>query len=149
MEKKKFSEIELTYKPSIKYSEQPKIICSADAYQLFKKIWDENTIGFIEQFKIALLTRSNGVIGIVEISSGGITGTVADIRLIMAAAIKSNAVGILLSHNHPSGNCKSSQADIELTKKISEAARVFDLNVLDHIILTQESYLSMADEGVL
>jgi DNA repair protein RadC len=149
MERKGLSEIELIYKPSVKFSKQPKIISSQDAYDVMKKFWDENKISFVEQFKIALLNRANTVIGIVEISTGGITGTVADIRLIIAAAIKSNAVGIILAHNHPSGNCKPSQADIDLTKKIAGAAKLFDVQLLDHLIITDESYLSMAEEGLL
>ena len=84
-----------------------------------------------------------------EVSSGGITGTVADPRLILAAAIKSLAVAIVLAHNHPSGNLKPSQADEQLTAKIKEAAKYHDINVLDHIIVTPDAYYSFADEGLL
>lgn len=149
MGSKRLSEIELTYRPSLKFSEQPKITSSKDAYEVLKKSWDENKISFVEQFKIALLSRANAVIGIVEISTGGITGTVADVRLIIAAAIKSNAVALIIAHNHPSGNCKPSQADLDLTKKIVGASKLFDLELLDHLIITDESYLSMAEEGLL
>lgn len=149
MAKGKLAEIELSYKPSMKFTEQPKVITSRDAYQVLRMFWDDGKISFVEQFKIALLNRANYVIGVVEISSGGITGTVADTRHIIAAAIKSNSVAIIMAHNHPSGNCKPSQADIDLTQKVVGAAKLFDLRLLDHLILTAESYLSMADEGLL
>lgn len=149
MEKEKLAEIELTYRPSLKFKEQPKIVTSQDAYQVLIKFWDEGKINFIEQFRIALLNRANYVIGVIELSSGGITGTVADIRLIIAAAIKSNAVAIILAHNHPSGNLKPSQPDLDLTNKIAGAAKLFDLRLLDHLIVTEDSYLSMADQGLL
>ena len=80
---------------------------------------------------------------------GGITGTVADPRLILAAAIKSLSVGLVLCHNHPSGNLRPSRADEELTLKIKEAAKYHDIKVLDHIILSSEGYFSFADEGLL
>lgn len=149
MEKEKLAEIELTYRPSVKFTEQPKIVTSKDAYQVLIKYWDEGKINFIEQFRIALLNRANYVIGVVELSTGGITGTIADIRLIIAAAIKSNAVAIILAHNHPSGNLKPSGPDLDLTSKIAGAAKLFDLRLLDHLIVTEDAYLSMADEGLL
>ena len=89
------------------------------------------------------------MLGVLDASSGGITGTVADPRIILTAAIKANAVGIVLSHNHPSGSVKPSRADEELTVKIREAARFLDMTVLDHIIITSEGYYSFADEGLL
>jgi DNA repair protein RadC len=98
---------------------------------------------------VLLLNRANGVTGVYEASSGGITGTVADPRLILAAAIKSLSVSIILSHNHPSGNLNPSRADEEFTLKIKEAAKYHDIKVLDHIILTNEGYYSFADEGLI
>jgi DNA repair protein RadC len=102
-----------------------------------------------EEFKVLLLNRGNKVIGIYEASAGGLTGTVADPRLILAAAIKSLAVSIILSHNHPSGNLKPSRADEELTQKIKVAANYHDIKVIDHIIITSEAYYSFAEEGLL
>ena len=102
-----------------------------------------------EEFKVMLLNRGNKVIGVYEASSGGLTGTVADPRLILAAALKSLAVSIILSHNHPSGNLKPSRADEELTQKIKVAAAYHDIKVMDHIIITSEGYYSFANEGLL
>jgi DNA repair protein RadC len=84
-----------------------------------------------------------------DVSSGGITGTVADPRIILAAAVKCCAVNIILAHNHPSGSLKPSRADEQLTVKIKEAARFLDITVLDHIIVSTEGYFSFAEEGLL
>ena len=145
----KVAEVELVYKTNVKASERPKISSVKDCYELLKELWNENTIEMQEEFKVLLLNRGNKVIGVYEASTGGITGTVADPRLILAAAIKSLSVSIILSHNHPSGNLKPSRADEELTQKIKVAASYHDIKVIDHIIITSEGYYSFADEGVL
>lgn len=141
------SEIELVYKTKVKASDRPQIKASSDAYEIFKQSWDENKIEFVEQFKVMLLNRANKVLGIYEVSTGGITGTVADIRLIFAAAIKTKSSSMILAHNHPSFNTKPSNADIQLTRKIREAGILMDISVLDHLIITTENYHSLADEG--
>ena len=143
------AEVELVYKTTVKASERPKISSVKDCYELLKELWNENTIEMQEEFKVLLLNRGNKVIGVYEDSAGGITGTVADPRLILAAAIKSLAVSIILSHNHPSGNLRPSRADEELSQKIKVAASYHDIKVIDHIIITSEGYYSFADEGVL
>ncbi|MBS1655669.1 MAG: JAB domain-containing protein [Bacteroidetes bacterium] len=145
----KVAEVELLYKSKVKASERPCISSSNDAATILKGIWDENKIDFVEQFKILLLNRANKVLGTVEISTGGVTGTVADPKLILVAAIKANACGIILSHNHPSGSLKPSRADEELTQKIKMGAQWLDIKLLDHIIITSEAYYSFADEGLL
>ena len=144
------AEIELIYKSKVKASERPKVTTSRDAFKLFKQNWDENKIEFIEQFKVLFLNRSNKVLAIFELSTGGVTGTVADPKLVFAAALKLNACNIILCHNHPSGNLKPSQADEALTQKIKEAGRHLDLPVIDHLIICgEDSYYSFADEGLL
>mgnify|MGYP000303641298 CR=1 FL=1 len=95
-----------------------------------------------EYFFILLLNRSNKVIGYNKLSEGGITGTVADIRLAFSIALKSLACGMILVHNHPSGNCKPSTADKQLTKKFKSAGELLDIAVLDHLILTSDDYYS-------
>lgn len=143
------AEVELVYKTKVKPSERPKINTVKECYKLLKELWNEDTIEMQEEFKVMLLNRANKVIGVYEASSGGLTGTVADPRLILAVAIKSLAVSIILSHNHPSGNLKPSRADEELTQKIKVAASYHDIKVIDHIIITSEGYYSFADEGLL
>ena len=143
------AEIELVYKSKVKASERPKIITSSDAYKVLKQTWDDGKIDLLEQFKVLFLNRANSVLAVFQASSGGITGTVADPRLILTAALKINAVSIILSHNHPSGSLKPSRADEELTNKIKHAASFLDIKLIDHIIISSESYYSFADEGLL
>ena len=143
------AEVELIYKTKVKASERPFIKTSKDGYDLLLKTWDENKIDFVEQFKVLFLNRANRVLGIYEVSSGGITGTVADPRLIFVAALRANACSIMISHNHPSGNLKPSLPDEQLTQKIKQAGMFLDITLLDHIIVTTEGYYSFADEGLL
>ena len=146
---KKVAEIELVYKTNIKASERPQICKVSDAVALLKSLWNDGKMDFVEQFRILLLNRANRVLGVVDISTGGVTGTVADPKLIFSAALKANACGIILSHNHPSGSLKPSVADEQLTAKIKEAGKYLEINVLDHVIVTSESYYSFAEEGLL
>ena len=143
------AEIELVYKSKVKASARPVITSSKSAYDILLKAWDENKIELLEQFKVLLLNRANKVLGIYEVSTGGISGTVADPRLIFVAALKANASSIVISHNHPSGNLKPSRQDEELTSKIKQAGQFLDIKVLDHLIVTPEAYYSFADDGIL
>jgi len=102
-----------------------------------------------EVFAVVFLNRANKVNHFEIISEGGITGTVADPRIILKKALDADAVSIILSHNHPSGSLKPSRADEELTLKIKEAAKYFDIRVIDHIIVSEEGYYSFSDEGIL
>lgn len=145
----KVAEVELVYRTKVKASERPQITTSADAANLFRLLWDEDKMELVEQFKVLFLNRSNRVLSLFNVSSGGITGTVADPRHIYAAALRLNAVSLILAHNHPSGSLKPSRQDVELTTKIKYAGAYFEMKVLDHIILTGESYYSFADEGLL
>jgi len=102
-----------------------------------------------EVFAVLFLNRSNKINHFQIISEGGITGTVADPRIILKKALEEDAVSIILCHNHPSGSLKPSKADEELTYKIKEAAKYFDIKVLDHLIVSDDGYYSFADEGLL
>lgn len=143
------SEIELIYKTKVRSSERPQIKSSIDAYQLALSAWDHNKIEFFEQFKVLLLNQAHKALGIYEISSGGIAGTVVDIRLIFSSALKANATAIMMIHNHPSGNLTASENDKHITRKVKEAGRLLDIILLDPLIITTESYYSFADEGAL
>lgn len=126
--------------------QKPKITCSEDVYHAMKpELLD---LGH-EEFWVLLLNRSNMVIKKQLVSSGGVTGTVADPKIIFKYALEELACGIILIHNHPSGNLKPSQADINLTKKMKEAGRLLEIPVLDHLIFTDNSYFSFADENLL
>src|ERR1035437_4870790 len=102
-----------------------------------------------EVFAVVFLNRANKINHFKIISQGGITGTVADPRVILKTALEQDATAIVLCHNHPSGNLKPSQADEDLTLKIKEAAKYFDIRVMDHIIVSEDGYYSFADEGLL
>lgn len=142
-------ELQVTYKQKFKPSDRPKIACSNDSFKVLLSVWNLETIGFIESFKILLLNRAHRVIGVYEVSSGGICGTVADPRVIFAVAIKSCATSIILAHNHPSGNLTPSEADLQLTSKIKQGGLLLDIMVLDHLILSENGYYSFADEGLM
>lgn len=102
-----------------------------------------------EVFAVLFLNRANRITHFEIISEGGITGTIADPRIILKKALEENAVSIILCHNHPSGSLKPSRADEELTQKIKEAAKYFDIRVIDHLIVSETGYYSFADEGIL
>lgn len=102
-----------------------------------------------EEFWVLLLDRGNKIIDSFMVSQGGISGTVIDVRLILKTALEKLASAIILCHNHPSGTMEASDADLKITKKISDAGGIMDILVLDHIIIGQNSYLSLADEGLL
>ena len=102
-----------------------------------------------EEFWLILLSRSNKVLGRKLIGKGGISGTVADIKIIFKEALLGQSSAIIVAHNHPSGNLKPSQADIQLTKKIKESGELLTIPLLDHIIVGDKSYYSFADEGIL
>lgn len=121
-------------------------ISSVDVASYLQELIGDNAH---EVFVVMFLNRSNRSLGHRIVSEGGITGTVADPRLILKHAVNINAVSLILSHNHPSGSLKPSKADEELTHKIKEAAKYFDIKVLDHVIVSQEGYYSFADEGIL
>jgi DNA repair protein RadC len=145
----KVAEVELVYRSKVKASERPSVTSSSDAARILRCVWEEGKLELVEQFKVLFLNRANKVIAVYNVSTGGITGTVADPRLILCAALKINAVSMILSHNHPSGSLKPSKADEDLTQKIKCAADYFDMKVLDHIILCEESYFSFAAEGLI
>ena len=128
------------------FIEKVKITCSNDIYQFMKpELLDLPK----EEFWVLLLNRANRLIKKEQISSGGVSGTVADPKIIFKAALDQYASSIILVHNHPSGNLKPSQADIKLTSKMKEAGNLLEIPVLDHIIFSDEGYLSFADEGML
>lgn len=143
----KVAEIKVSY--SNRNKDKFKITSSQSVYDLVINHWDLNIIEFQEEVKVVLLNRANIVLGIYEMSKGGITGTIVDIRIILAVALKSSASGIVLVHNHPSGNLDPSDVDRQITNKLKEASKLFDIILLDHIIISREGYYSFSDSGIL
>lgn len=126
--------------------EQKKISSSHSVFEIMQPVIGELPH---EEFWIIYLNNSNKVIEQFQISKGGITGTLVDVRITLKKALEVGAVSIILVHNHPSGNLKASEADKQLTKKLKLAAESLDIKILDHLIVTEKSYLSFADEGML
>ena len=142
------SEIEITYKPAI--GSKPEVTSSSDAYLILKEYYPENQIALKEYFVVMYLNQANRVIGVQKLSIGGLTSAVADVRLLFGTALKVLATGVVISHNHPSGNLKPSLQDKNLTKQVNEAWKLLDIKLLDHLILTpDDQYISMADQGIL
>ncbi len=139
--------LELGRRRKIEEPEQrPKIITSRDAYLVLSHLMSDLPH---EEFWVLLLNRANNVIHRQKISQGGISGTVMDIRLIMKVALENLSSSIILYHNHPSGNCKPSDADREITKRMREVGKIMDIPVLDHIIVANNTYYSFSDEGLI
>jgi len=145
----KVAEVEVSYKSNYNITERPKINSSRNAYQILVQHWQLGKIELLEEFKVILLNTSNRVLGIVDISVGGVSGTLVDPKIIFAVALKTNSSKLILSHNHPSGNLTPSEADKRLTQKLKEGGKLLDIEVCDHIIVTNHSYFSFADECMM
>lgn len=138
---------ELTLKYNSGDQRKTKITSSADANIVLKNLYDADTLEYIETCIALFLNRANNTIGWLKVSQGGITGTIIDQRIIFATALKCGASGIIISHNHPSGQLTPSRQDLQLTAKIVEAGKLLQIPILDHLIITAEGYISLADEG--
>lgn len=141
------SEIKISY--TNKSKDIVKISSSRDAFDVALSHWDNDLIELQEEVKILLLNKGNRVLGIKELFKGGISSCVIDVRLVMALVLKTNATAIILFHNHPSGNLTPSAADRNITQKIKECCKLFDVEVLDHLIVTKNDYFSFADDGII
>ncbi|WP_373060178.1 RadC family protein [Zunongwangia sp. H14] len=147
MKNKVLSEIKVSYCSG--GETKTKITGSNTAYNLILACWNKGTIELQEEFKVLLLNRANQVLGIYPVSRGGVSGTLVDAKLVFSVSLKCNASGIILVHNHPSGNLKPSESDKKLTQKLSEAGKFLDIQVLDHLIITPYKYFSFSDEGLM
>jgi DNA repair protein RadC len=141
-------ELTIQYKKS--EFKKVKLQSSKDTYDLLKDMYDLNTIDYYESVIILYLNKANNTIGWQMLAQGGLDGCVVDIRMIMSTALKIGATNLVLSHNHPTGQLKPSQADIRLTKEVKQAGEYLRINLLDHIIVTSDNgYFSFADESLL
>lgn len=142
----KINEVEIVYKR--KNSAKPKFNNSNQVYRILYPFF-EDIIDHHESFKILLCDNNNRILGIHHLSEGGLTGTVVDIRIVAQSIILSNAKAVVIAHNHPSGNLKPSSQDKKITEKIKNMCELIEVNLLDHIILTSDSYTSFLDECIL
>lgn len=140
---------ELTLKKNKTEFKKTKIQNSTNAFECISKFYQDD-IGIYESMFILILDRANNTIGFAKISQGGTAGTTVDVKIIAKYAVDSLASGIILAHNHPSGNVTPSQNDIKMTKKVISGLELLDVKVLDHIILADDKkFYSFADEGLL
>lgn len=145
----KVAEVSISYTPNYKASERPQISTSQEAYEVFIAHWSLGKTELIEEFKMLLLNRRNRVLGVANISTGGVSATLADPKVIFATALKSGASGIILCHNHPSEELQPGKADIDLTHKLQQGGRILDIEVLDHLIVSKDNFYMFADEGII
>jgi len=142
----KLNEVKITYKRST--VNVRKITSSRDAENIFRELLADE-MDYRENFFVLSLNNSNEVLEWMLLSTGGMTGTVVDVRLLFQMLLKTHATAFIVAHNHPSGSLRASQADLNITEKMKKAGQTLDIKLLDHLILTSQSYLSFADDGIL
>ena len=142
------SKLKLTTKKITSELEKVKVTQSSEVYDFIKKFWHDDLLIY-ESFFILILNQANETIAYAKISQGGVAGTVVDVKIIAKYALDCLSPAIILAHNHPSGNPTPSRADIQITKKIKDGLKLLDIAVLDHLVLFNDSFTSMADEGFM
>ncbi len=143
------TEVELVYRNKVRPADRLKITSPENAYDAFISSWDLNKIDLVEQFAVLMVDRAMNCLGISNVFTGGISTVQVDPKIIFSMALKANASGIFVAHNHPSNNLKASQADIDITKKIIAGGKLLDMNVYDHQIITSREYYSFAEHGLM
>ena len=143
------SEIELVYRSKVRPSDRVKVTSSSMAYEVFMAVWDMNKIELVEQAKILLLDASCQCLGVVDISTGGITACIVDPRIACAAALAARATSFVLAHSHPSGNPNPSEADKRMTARLAECGRLLEIKLWDSMVVCTDSYYSMQDNGLM
>ena len=141
------AEIDVSYSHRIPAKDRIRIESSMDVYKACTQFWP--SFDHVEYFYVLYLNRSNHLLGVHLLSKGGFTGTVIDVRVVYQVALKACACSLILAHNHPSGNLTPSDADQQITRKIKDAGKILEIQVLDHLIVTSESFYSFADNGML
>ncbi len=141
------AEIKVSY--SSNQVDKVKLTKCIEVFKFILSKWDLDIIEFQEECKIILVNRANFVLGIYDLSRGGITGTVVDIRVILSIALKCNASGIILVHNHPSGNLKPSDSDKKITRKLKDSCDLLEISLIDHLIISRNSFFSFNQDGFI
>jgi DNA repair protein RadC len=144
------AEVKVSYTSKVKSKDRVLVKTSADAYNVVRSLYDEDTIDYVESSHVLLLNFANQVIGKKLLSTGGRSACIIDTAVVAQISLSKNAHAIILTHNHPSGNLKASEQDIKMTRRVKEALELFDIKLLDHIIVTSDNgYTSMADNGLI
>jgi len=141
------AELLVSYSPHILSTQ--KISNSRETYSLITNYWNLDTIEMLEEVKVILLNKANKVLGIFDLSKGGICSSIIDVKIVLSITLKTLASGIIIVHNHPSGNLSPSKADIDITEKLKSACKIMEIILLDHLIISKEDYFSFADDGLL
>ncbi|SNB23933.1 putative DNA repair protein [Flavobacterium psychrophilum] len=140
------AEIQVSYSTNSRIRQQ--ITTSYSAYEVLQSSWYSGRMELQEEFKVLLLNRANHVLGIYNLSKGGVSSTIVDLKLLFGVVLKANASSIVICHNHPSGKLAPSDADIEITNKIKEACKLLNIHFFDHIIISHLGYYSFAENKV-
>ena len=143
----KIPKVRISFRNKVDPKDRVTIKSSETAYEVLYHAWNKGNLDHVEEFKILLLNQANHVLGVSEISKGGIAGTVLDVKVIFQTALLCTSNSIILAHNHPSGNMAPSESDLRVTQKIKQAGELLDIKVLDHLIITSWDYTSLADMG--
>jgi DNA repair protein RadC len=141
------NEIDLIYRNEVEPMKRPRITSSQSAYEVLIALWDMNRIELLEEFKILLLDCRMRCLGVMIVAQGGFDSCFVDIRIVFAAALKARASQLILAHNHPSCNVRPSEADKKITREFSEAGKMLNIGVEDHLIVSPYDYYSMREEG--
>lgn len=141
------SEVTLSYKNRVPYQQRQKVTSSDNVYEILKTIFPAETMDYRETFIVLYLNKAHHTLGYSIISEGGTSRVAVDVKMIMQGALLANASAIIIAHNHPSGRLHPSAEDRNLTKRVEDAAKLFDITVLDHLIVTSEDFYSFSNNG--
>lgn len=148
-EKFRAAEVELVYRSKVRAADRPKVRAPEEAYAVLMEHWDAGKIGLVEQFNVLMVNHAKACLGIAQVSTGSTSSCLVDPKVIFATALKANASGLILAHNHPSGNLRPSDADVQLTRRLAEGGRLLDVEVLDHLVVTPEGFASLRALGLM
>ena len=145
----KVAEVQLSYRNTVPYDKRTKVRDAKDAYKVMLKTHNDDTLDYIETFKVLYLNQNNHVLGCRTISEGGLASTCCDVRTILQGALLTNAVGIILAHNHPSGDVSPSKADISATARLNTALKSIGVYLFDHMIIGNNNFYSFSDNKLI
>lgn len=145
----RLAELKVAYRSRTKAEKRQPIRGPEDVERYLRAVWNKDTLELVEDFVVVCLNGSHQAIGWVKVSTGGLTRTQVDPRVVFAIALQTASTAIIVAHNHPSGNLEPSRDDQEVTRRLKEAGTMLGIKVLDHVILTRESSFSFADSGML
>lgn len=149
LKKSNVAEVKLSYSTKIKASDRVRLTNPRDVYSVLNLVYADYSVDHIEHFVVVLLDRANKVLGYGVASIGGVNSTVVDLRVVFQFAILGNATGIIVSHNHPSGEVNPSEEDKNMTKKLIKGCEILGFAFVDHVIYTKDKYFSFAEEGLI